>query len=245
MGGETRAVHSLTPVFCTIRRSAPGSFSIRLPLIFRRKAMMKLARSSTLLMVVALLAFSGCESETEEATPPTTLSGLPVTIELTSPAFEPGDLIPSKYTADGQNISPPIRWGELPAGTRELVLIVTDVDSAGRASSINWIAYKIPADLSGLPEGIPQKPIITEPFSLMQGLNTWNRIGYHGPDPVTAGPHHYHFRLYALSEPLVVMSGLGQSDLLKAMAGKIISMGQLVGVYERALPGTPTTRPAR
>jgi Raf kinase inhibitor-like YbhB/YbcL family protein len=207
---------------------------------------MKFARFSTfMLAAICLLALPGCETEPEEVAPPTTFSGLPVTIELTSPAFEPGGLIPPKYTADGQNISPPIRWGELPAGTRELVLIVTGVDRIGRAPSINWIAYKLPANLSGLPEGIPQKPILTEPISLMQGLNTWDGIGYHGPDPITAGPHHYHFRLYALSEPLVVMSGLGQSDLLKAMAGKIISMGQLVGVYERALPGAPTTRPVQ
>ena len=112
---------------------------------------------------------------------------------LRSPAFDYGDKIPAQYTCDGEDISPPLEWGNSPAGTGYFTLIVNDPD----APAGNWIHWKvtyIPATFTGLREGIPKEEEL--PSGIKQGKNTWGTVGYRGPCP-PGGSHRYFFTLTA------------------------------------------------
>jgi Raf kinase inhibitor-like YbhB/YbcL family protein len=149
-----------------------------------------------------------------------------------SPAFAFGDPIPARYTADGEDISPPLEWSAPPDGTVELALIMEDPDAPGAEPWIHWILYKIPADAPGLPEGIPTTPTTSD--GLVQGENSWGSIGYSGPAPPPSHHvHHYHFHLFALDEALDATPGLDVEALQRAMAGHTLTRGELVGTYRR------------
>jgi Raf kinase inhibitor-like YbhB/YbcL family protein len=157
-----------------------------------------------------------------------------MSIEVSSDAFAPDDAIPSKFTADGENISPELRWGELPAGTRELALIVDDPDAPREQPFVHWVMYKIPPDADGLPEHLRKQTQLTSPPGAVQGKNSFGKIGYGGPAPPSGhGTHHYHFHLYALDKPIQVSGGIDKESLIAAMSGHILDEGDLVGTYER------------
>ncbi|MGE5609070.1 MAG: YbhB/YbcL family Raf kinase inhibitor-like protein [Bacillota bacterium] len=155
-------------------------------------------------------------------------------IQINSDAFPDGGPIPVKYTRDGDNVSPPLRWENIPMGTKELALIVEDPDAPTPEPFIHWVAFKIPADVSKLPEGVPQrgKPRISPP--LAQGKNDFKDIGYDGPEPPRGhGVHHYHFELYALDKPLEIEPGQDVKSLIASMSGHILDRGEIIGTYER------------
>jgi Raf kinase inhibitor-like YbhB/YbcL family protein len=155
-------------------------------------------------------------------------------IQLTTEAFEVDGPIPVKYTGDGRDTSPPLAWTGLPSGTKELALIVDDPDAPQPEPFVHWVVCKIPASASGLPEGVPKQAKLESPPGALQGKNDFNQTGYGGPAPPPGhGIHHYHFRLYALDEPLEVQPGLDRKALTAAMAGRILDEGELVGTYER------------
>lgn len=157
----------------------------------------------------------------------------PVEISLTSPAFSDGGTIPDLYTCTGQDISPPLTWGELPTGTRSLALIVDDPDApdpaAPKRTWVHWVLYNIPPIANGLIEGVTSQGL---PVGTGQGLNDWKRSRYGGPCP-PVGRHRYFFKLYALD---TVFSDLGtpsKAVLEKAMQGHVLGLAQLIGTYER------------
>ena len=155
-------------------------------------------------------------------------------LTLKSPAFENGRWIPRRHTGDGVDVSPPLNWSDLPKGTKELALICDDPDAPGAKPWVHWVIYKIPATLGKLTEGVPRLPKLAKPFGTLQGKNSWGRIGYRGPAPPRhRGPHHYHFKLYALDVELKPKSGLDKTGLLAAMKGHILAETKLVGMYER------------
>lgn len=158
-------------------------------------------------------------------------------IEVTSPAFKHGERIPVKYTADGQDISPPINWSNLPKGTKEIVLICEDPDAPTAEPWVHWIVYKIPAELHGLPEGLPREGRLREPAGVLQGKNSWTvgpNIGYRGPSPPPgSGVHRYFFRIYALDSKPVVDPGYDRKALWRVISGHIIGEGELMGTYSR------------
>jgi Raf kinase inhibitor-like YbhB/YbcL family protein len=157
-----------------------------------------------------------------------------MSVQVTSEAFAPAQSIPSKFTADGRNVSPSLRWARLPPGTKELALIVEDPDAPRPEPFVHWVVYKIPATADGLPEGVPNQARLTTVAGALQGKNSFEKIGYGGPAPPPGhGTHHYHFRLYALDQPLGVQAGLDKKSLLAAMSGHILDEGDLVGIYER------------
>jgi Raf kinase inhibitor-like YbhB/YbcL family protein len=161
----------------------------------------------------------------------------PARITVTSPAFADRQPLPVDYTADGKNVSPPLAWSNLPAGTRELAVIHEDPSAPTPQPFVHWVIYKIPATAKGLPENISADPASPMPDDLkgaLQGVSGFRRPGYRGPAPPKPGRvHEYHFIVYALSEPLDVPSGLTKTQLLEAMKGKIIGQGEIVGTYER------------
>ena len=150
-------------------------------------------------------------------------------MKITSPAFEEGEMIPEKYTCDDIDISPSLKWSHVPEGTKTFAIICDDPD-APMGTWVHWVLFNMPADTNELSENIP--PVKILPNGARQGKNDFGKIGYGGPCP-PGGTHRYYFKIYALSEELNVEPGITKSELLKAMEGKILSEGQLMGRYKR------------
>lgn len=145
-------------------------------------------------------------------------------LHLTSQAFKENERIPSKYTCDGENISPPLRWEKAPTGTKSLVLIVDDPD-APRKTWTHWVVYNIPSECIESQEG-------KSPTGSLEGNGDYNVIGYKGPCP-PSGLHHYHFKLYALDTKLNLEQGASKEEVEKAMNSHIIATSELIGTYSR------------
>jgi Raf kinase inhibitor-like YbhB/YbcL family protein len=153
-----------------------------------------------------------------------------MSIELRSPAFEDGALIPVKYTCEGEDISPPLKWSQVPEGAKSLALICDDPD-APAGTWVHWVLYDLSPRLSELPEAIPT-PEVT-PEGAKQGINDFKRSGYGGPCPPPGDPHRYFFKLYALDIEPGFPAGATKADLERAMEGHVLAEGQLVGLYKR------------
>ncbi len=157
-----------------------------------------------------------------------------MSIRVTSEAFKPGQPILRKYTGDGEDISPRLSWTGVPERTKELALIVEDPDAPRPEPFVHWVIYKIPADAPGLIEGIPPQAKLKSPAGAVQGKNSFGKTGYGGPAPPPGhGTHHYHFRVYALDQPLKVQGGLDAKTLVAAISGHVLDQGELVGTYQR------------
>jgi Raf kinase inhibitor-like YbhB/YbcL family protein len=151
-------------------------------------------------------------------------------IQLTGSAFLEGAPIPGKYTCDGQDISPPLKWKNVPQGTRSIALICDDPD-APVGTWVHWVLYGLPGSVTELPEGVPNTTNL--PNGAKQGLNDFGRIGYGGPCPPGKSAHRYFFKLYALDTELSLPPKATKKDLLRAMEGHILAEGQLMGTYKR------------
>ena len=151
-------------------------------------------------------------------------------LELTSTAFAEGAPIPQEYTADGRNISPPLKWSDPPARTRSLALVCEDPD-APRGTFTHWVIFNLPAESRELSAGVTQAA--TLPNGTAQGTNDFGQTGYGGPKPPPGKPHRYVFKLYALDQPLAVQSGATKAQLLAAMKDHILGEAKLVGTYAR------------
>lgn len=158
---------------------------------------------------------------------------------IESSAFGDGGTIPRRYTGDGDNVSPPIRWSDVPTGTRELVLVLEDDDArddegGGDRPFVHWIVYGIPPQLHDLPEGIGHT---LSPDRLHQevvhGTNSQGNVGYDGPSPPPGAPHHYHLRLYALDRHLDIEPGADRDRLDDDLAHHVIARAELTGTYRR------------
>ena len=153
-------------------------------------------------------------------------------MRLHSPAFSNGSRIPSRYTCEGQDISPPLVWTGVPETARVLALIVDDPDApdpkAPRMIWVHWVVHDIPVTAPGLPEGASGRMM---PKGAVEGYNDWKRIGYGGPCP-PIGEHRYFFRLYALDTELSARP-MTRSALLEAMRGHVLAEAVLVGLYEK------------
>ena len=152
-------------------------------------------------------------------------------IDVTSTAFKEGLPIPAQYTADGQDVSPPLSWGGVPAGTRSLALVCEDPD-APRGTWSHWVLFNLPAEASGLPEGVPLEAKL--PSGATQGANDFRKVGYGGPSPPPGKPHRYFFKLYALDTTLSLPPSTTRQQLQAAVQGHVLAEGQLMGTYGRA-----------
>ncbi len=150
-------------------------------------------------------------------------------MKLSTTAFEPGGMIPARYTCDGDDISPDLVWQDLPGGAASLALVCDDPD-APAGTWVHWVYYDIPATVERLPAGVPARE---RPASGgVQGTNDFRRLGYGGPCP-PKGTHRYFFNLYALDSILGLAPGATKKQLLKAMAGHVLAHAELMGRYER------------
>ena len=152
-------------------------------------------------------------------------------LRISSPAFENLGDIPTRFTCEGHDVSPPLSWDGIPSETRSLVLIVDDPDApdpaAPRRTWVHWLLLDLPPLTTGLPEAVRDLPAGT-----LEGLNDWRRTGYGGPCP-PIGRHRYFFKLYALDTKLKLV-GPDKASLVEAMEGHILSRAELVGTYEKA-----------
>lgn len=150
-------------------------------------------------------------------------------MKLESSAFKTGGAIPAKYTCDGEDISPPLSWSDVPANARSLALIADDPD-APRGTWVHWIAWNIPTKPPTLREGFPKQD--TSSSQIKQGMTDFKRPGYGGPCP-PSGTHRYFFKLYALDTVLNLPSQTSKSELEKAMRGHVVEQAELMGTYQR------------
>ncbi|MFC1991128.1 YbhB/YbcL family Raf kinase inhibitor-like protein [Chloroflexota bacterium] len=151
-------------------------------------------------------------------------------LTVSSPAFRKGDKIPSKYTCEGEDVSPEFTWSEPPTGTNSFVLVVDDPDAPGGVFT-HWILFNVPADSLLLPEAVPAQDQLQN--GSLQGKNDFGRIGYDGPCPPLGRPHRYQFTLYALDRSLDLKSGVSKKQVLDAMCDHILAQGQVTGTYQR------------
>lgn len=152
---------------------------------------------------------------------------------ITSTSFKHNGVMPSRYTCDGQNVSPPLVWTGVPETAKSLVLIVDDPDApdpkAPKMTWVHWILYNIPPGAAGLPEAIPGDSL---PPGTRQGKNDWQTIGYRGPCP-PVGMHHYLHKLYALDIVLPDLMQPTKAGLETMIHGYVIAHTELVGRYAR------------
>ncbi|MCX2727915.1 YbhB/YbcL family Raf kinase inhibitor-like protein [Thermomicrobium sp. 4228-Ro] len=141
-----------------------------------------------------------------------------------------GGTIPAEYTCDGADGSPPLSWSDPPVGTTAFVLVVEDPDAPGGIFT-HWLLYDLPAATRSLPPAVP--PDGTLNSGARQGRNDFGTLGYRGPCPPPGRPHRYVFRLYALDRPTGLPPGAWRNDVLRALEGHVLAIGELVGTYSR------------
>ena len=156
-----------------------------------------------------------------------------MTFYLASTAFTEGGGIPSKYTCEGADISPPLAWSGVPSGAKSLALIVDDPDApdpaAPRTIWVHWVVYDLPPSSTGLAEGVDARHM---PSGAKVGLNDWKMPSYGGPCP-PVGRHRYFHKLYAIDTTLPELQKPTKAALEAAMKGHILAEAQLVGVYQK------------
>ncbi len=152
---------------------------------------------------------------------------------MTSTAFSQNGAIPRKYSCEGADISPDLRWSGVPSGAKSMVLIMDDPDdtdsvTGAKMTWVHWVLYNIPPTVDGLSEGAGNTvhPEGTE------GKNNWNRTGYRGPCPPT-GQHRYVHKLYALDIFLPDLNKPTAAQLEEAMQGHILEKAELIGTYQK------------
>jgi Raf kinase inhibitor-like YbhB/YbcL family protein len=141
-------------------------------------------------------------------------------------SFKDGDKLPSKYTCDGDGISPEIHWEEAPPETKSFVLIYDDPDASAGIWD-HWVLYNLPPTTTSIPEDARSLPEGTQ-----LGLNSWGKPGYGRACP-SSGEHHYIFHLYALDTVLNLPSKATSKQIREAMQGYIIEEATLTAVYTR------------
>jgi Raf kinase inhibitor-like YbhB/YbcL family protein len=160
--------------------------------------------------------------------------GKAMPLTITSTAFAPNGAIPALYTCEGRDISPPLDWRGVPAGTKSLALIVDDPDApdpaAPKMTWVHWVLYAIPPSATGLAEAVGPAAL---PAGTREGHNDFGRTAYGGPCP-PVGRHRYFFKLYALDAALRDLDRPTKAVLEKAMQGHVLAEATLVGTYQKS-----------
>ena len=186
------------------------------------------------LAVLGLAGLCACDRKDSNKQDDPPAAGQTKTITVRSGAFNADEKIPKKYTGEGENVSPPIRWTGVPAGAKELALIVDDPDAPRKDPFVHWVLYSVPATVKSLTEGTEKTAEPSSPQGARQGQNSAGTVGYTGPMPPPGhGVHHYHFHLYALDKALDIKPEMQKEQVLDAIHGHILAEGELVGTYER------------
>jgi len=178
--------------------------------------------SVMIVMVFILMMFVSCSRSGEDAKKGAAL-------DVKSTAFGNAKSMSDKYTCDDVDVSPPLEWKNVPAGTKSFAIICETPD-APTGNWVQWVIYDIPADITSLPQSVAKTAQLD--FGARQGKNDFDQLGYAGPC-LPAGEHRFFFRVYALDGPTNLKAGAKKEELVEAMKGHILAEGALMGVYGR------------
>jgi Raf kinase inhibitor-like YbhB/YbcL family protein len=193
---------------------------------------------TTAARVAACVALLGClaapiESPAADAVAVPPAHGGTMSFTIESPAFAANGEIPSKYTCEGDDVSPPLRWSGVPPSAKSLALVVDDPDApdprAPQRVWVHWVVYDLPPSTQALAEGAKGAEL---PPTAKVGKNDWGRAAWGGPCP-PIGRHRYFFKLYALDTALPELRAPTKAALEDAMQGHVVGEAQLVGTYEK------------
>ena len=146
-------------------------------------------------------------------------------LKIESAAFDHHGTIPDRHTTEGEDVSPALSWSGAPDGTRSFAVIVHDPDAPLVDGFTHWVAYNIPADVTGLDEGHDD---------VTHGQHSGGDSGYMGPAPPPGhGTHHYYFWVYALDDELDLEPGLTRRELIDRIEDSVIEQARVVGTYKR------------
>ena len=145
-------------------------------------------------------------------------------MKITTTAFQQGGNIPSKFTCDGADANPPLRFEGVPAEAKNLALIVDDADAPGGLFT-HWLVWNIDPTTTTVEEN-------SAPANGVQGKNDFGKSGYGGPCP-PSGTHRYFFKIFALDRQLDLAAGSKRAQLDAQMRGHILAQGELMGRYSR------------
>jgi len=155
-------------------------------------------------------------------------------LSLSSPDFTHNGAIPTRFTCEGDDVSPALEWHEPPVGTESVALIVDDPDAPDpehpQRTWVHWVVYNIPASVHALPQAAR---MATLPAGTRSGMNDWKRADYGGPCP-PIGRHRYFFKLYALDCLLPDLNEPTKAKLERAMEGHILEKAEILGTYVKA-----------
>ncbi|MEA2301216.1 MAG: hypothetical protein QOE44_1751 [Solirubrobacteraceae bacterium] len=144
-------------------------------------------------------------------------------LAVASPAFGHHEPIPGRHAGDGEDVAPALEWSGAPEGTRSFAVVVHDPDAPLVDGFTHWVAYGIPGEATGLPEG---------GGDALAGTNSFGNRGYNGPAPPPGhGRHHYYFWVYALDEDVGLEPGLDRRTVLDRIEDHVIEQARLVGTY--------------
>ena len=200
--------------------SHPRLSKARLPTGLRRWLL-------TALALATLLA--ACGGSEASPTPGVLERGI-AAMEVTSAAFQHGASIPLKHSCDGADISPPISVGTPPPQTRSLALIMDDPDAPG-GTFVHWVALNFESGRHELKEGLGKEG--DKVAEGLHGVNGFGKLGYGGPCPPAGPAHTYRIMVYALDRELHLGPGATVTELLTAMRGNVLGLGQLEGTFAR------------
>ena len=168
-------------------------------------------RDVIILLVVAIAA-SGCAQDKE--------------LELTSSAFEDGETIPLEYSCEGDNVSPPLRWTDVPTTTKELALVVVDHDAPGGAF-VHWAVWSLDPDLNALGRG-------ELPEGAREAESSSGKVGWVGPCPPNGdAPHDYVFTLLALERKVDLGEGAEPDEAVRTLEAAASASTELRGRFGR------------
>ncbi len=144
-------------------------------------------------------------------------------LKVNSPAFEGHGRIPERHVYGNEDLAPELTWSGAPEGTKAFAVVVHDPDAPLVDGFTHWVAYGIPGDAGGLPEGGGE---------VTHGTNSFGNAGYNGPAPPPGhGNHHYYFWVYALSDDPELEAGLSRRELLERIEDLVIEQNRVIGTY--------------
>jgi len=172
------------------------------------------------ILTTVLLLAGGSASVSADA--PKRATDTPAKLDVHSSAFKNNEAIPSDYTCEGTDATPPLSWSKVPSGTKSFAILVEDRD-APKGVFTHWLVTGIPASTTSVVGG-------ALPAGAIAAKNDIGSSGYTGPCP-PSGRHHYQFHVYALD--IAVPSASSRTELLSMMKGHILATGEIVGTYEK------------
>lgn len=159
---------------------------------------------------------------------------VPAHMDVEADPFEDNHPVPVRYTGEGDNLSPGMRWIDVPRGVKSFAIICEDPDAPTPEPFVHWLAYNIPADSRSLSEGVTTDNSVHFPLPLLQGRNSTLKTGYTGPMPPKGDvEHRYFFQVFALDTVLPLEGGEGRGAVVGAMRGHVLAKGGTVGTFKR------------